>query len=55
MPSRRKDTHRLMSRVGYGFNQWPVESFVIEKLYVYLFMVKQTHVLHEKIFSPFMI
>ena len=41
LPSRRKDTHRLMSRVDYGFNQWSVVSFVIKKLYVYLFMVKQ--------------
>ena len=38
---RRKDAHRLMSRVDYGFNQWLVVSFVIKKLYVYLFMVKQ--------------
>ena len=44
-----------MSRVDYGFNQWPVEGFVIEKLYVYLFMVRHTHVLHEKIFSALMI
>ena len=41
LPSRRKDTHRLTSRVDYGFNQWSVVSFVIKKLYVYLFMVKQ--------------
>ena len=41
LPSRRKDTHRLMSRVDYGFNQWSVVSFVIRKLYVYLFTVKQ--------------
>ena len=41
LPSRRKDTHRLMSRVDYGFNQWSVVSFVIKNLYVYLFMVKQ--------------
>ena len=39
--SRRKDTHQLMSRVDYGFNQWSVVSFVIRKLYVYLFTVKQ--------------
>ena len=39
--SRRKDTHRLMSRVDYGFNHWSVVSFVIKKLYVYLFMKKQ--------------
>ena len=47
-----------MSRFDYGFNQWPVVSFVIKKLYVKLFMVKQyifsyTHVLHANIFSPF--
>ena len=30
-----------MSRVDYGFNQWSVVRFVIKKLYVYLFMVKQ--------------
>ena len=41
LPGRRKDTHQLMSRVDYGFNQWSVVSFVIKKLYVYLFMVKQ--------------
>ena len=41
LPSQRKDTHRLISRVDYGFNQWRVVSFVIKKLYVYLFMVKQ--------------
>ena len=41
LPSRRKDTHQLMSRVDYGFNQCSVVSFVIKKLYVYLFMVKQ--------------
>ena len=60
MSSRRKDTNRLMSRVDYGFSQWSVVSFVIKKLFVYLFMVKQyifsyTHVLHANIFSPFMI
>ena len=31
LPSRRKDTHQLMSRVDYGFNQWSVVSFVIKK------------------------
>ena len=41
LPSRRKDTHRLMSRVDYGFNQWSVVRFVIKKFCVYLFMVKQ--------------
>ena len=41
LPSRRKDTHRLMSRVDYGFNQWPVVRLVIKKLHMYLFMVKQ--------------
>ena len=41
LPSRRKDTHQLMSRVDYIFNQCSVVSFVIKKLYVYLFMVKQ--------------
>ena len=44
LPSRRKDTHKLMSRVDYGFNQCSVVSFVVKKVYVYLFMVKQcTH------------
>ena len=41
LSGRRKDAHWLMSRVDYGFNQWLVVSFVIKKLYVYLFMVKQ--------------
>ena len=41
MPRRRKDTHRLMTRPDCGLNQWSVVSFVIKKLYVYLFMVKQ--------------
>ena len=41
LPSPRKDTHRLMSRVGYSFDQWAVVSFVIKKLYVYIFLVKQ--------------
>ena len=41
LPSWRKDTHRLMSRVDYGFNQWPVVRLVIKKLHMYLFMVKQ--------------
>ena len=39
LPSRKKDIHRLMSRVDYGFNQWSVVSFAMKKLYVYLFMV----------------
>ena len=30
-----------MSRLDYDFNQWSVLSFVIKKLYVYLFMAKQ--------------
>ena len=60
MPSRRKDTHRLMSRIDYGFNQWLVVSFVNKKLYVYLSMVKlyifsNTRVFHASIFSPFMV
>ena len=60
MPIRRKDTHRPMSRIDYGFNQWLVVSFVKKKLYVYLSMVKlytfsKTRVLHASIFSPFMI
>ena len=60
LPSRRKDTRRLMPRVDYGFNQWSVVIFVIKKLYVYLFMVKQyifsyIRVFHANIFSPFMI
>ena len=36
-----KITPRLVSRVGYGFDQWSVVSFVIKKLFVYLFIVKQ--------------
>ena len=60
LPSRRKDTHRLMSSADYGFNQWSVASFLIKKLYVYLYMLKlyvfsYTHVFHANIFSPFMI
>ena len=55
-----KHTHRLMSSVDYGFNQWSVASFLIKQLYVYIFMMKlyifsYTHVLHANIFSPFMI
>ena len=42
LPSRRKDTHPLMSRVDYGFNQSSVVRSVIMKLYGYLFMVKQS-------------
>ena len=38
LPSGRKNTHRLASRVDYSFNQWSVVSFVIKK---YIFMVKQ--------------
>ena len=30
-----------MSKLDFGFNQWSVVSFVVKKLYVYLFMVKQ--------------
>ena len=41
LPSLRKDTYQLMSRIDYGFNQRPVVSFVLKKLYVYLFTVKQ--------------
>ena len=41
LPSRRKDTNRLMSRVVSGFNQWSVVSRFIKKLYMCLFMVKQ--------------
>ena len=41
LPSRRKDTNRLMSRVVSGFNQWSVVSCFIKKLYMCLFMVKQ--------------
>ena len=39
LSSERKDTHWLMSRIDYGFNQWSVVSFAIKKLYLYLFMV----------------
>ena len=53
-------TPRLMSTVDYGFDQWSVVYFVVNKLCVYLIMVKQyifsyTEVLHANIFSPFMI
>ena len=41
LPSRRKDTNRLMSRVVSGFNQWSVVSRLIKKLYMCLFTVKQ--------------
>ena len=34
-------THRLRSRVDYGFNQWSDVNFVIKNLYLCLFMVKQ--------------
>ena len=37
LPSRRKDTHQLMSRVEYGFNQCSVVSFVIRKLCVLIY------------------
>ena len=60
LPSQRNDTHRLMSRVDYGFNQWSVVSFVIKKLCVliygetvYIFIY--THILHANIFSPILI
>ena len=42
LPGRGKDTHRLMSRVDYGFNQWLVVSFVMKKFYVYLFTDGET-------------
>ena len=38
-------TPRLVSMVDYGFDQWSVVSFVIKKLFVYLFMVKQWSIL----------
>ena len=34
-------TPRLVSKIDYGFDQWSVVSFVIKKLFVYLFMVKE--------------
>ena len=34
-------TSRLVSKIDYGFYQWSVVSFVIKKVFVYLFMVKQ--------------
>ena len=58
--SKNRYTPRLMSTVDYGFDQWSVVCFVVNKLCVYLIMVKQhifsyTEVLHANIFSPFMI
>ena len=34
-------TPSLVSKIDYGFDQWSVVSFVIKKLFVYLFMVKE--------------
>ena len=34
--SKKRCTWRLVSRVDFGFDQWPVVSFVIKKLFVYL-------------------
>ena len=34
-------TPRLVSKTDYRFGQWSVVSFVIKKLFVYLFMVKE--------------
>ena len=31
--------------VDYGFDQWSVVSFIIKKLFVFLFMVKQWSIL----------
>ena len=31
----------MVSKFDYGFDQWSVVSFVIKKLFVYLFMVKE--------------
>ena len=31
----------MVSKIDYGFAQWSVVSFVIKKLFVYLFMVKE--------------
>ena len=39
--SKEKYTPRLVSRIDYGFDQKSVVSFVIKKLFVYQFMVKQ--------------
>ena len=39
--SKKRYLPRLVSRADYGFDQWSVVSFVIKKLFVYLFMVKQ--------------
>ena len=36
-----RSTLRLVSKIDYGFDQWWVVSFVIKKLFVYLFMVKE--------------
>ena len=38
--SKKRYTLRLVSRVDYDFDQWSLVSFVIKKVYVYLFMVK---------------
>ena len=32
--------NRLVSSIDYGFDQWSAVSFVVKKLFVYLFMVK---------------
>ena len=42
--SRRKDTHRLISKVVCGFNQWSVVSFVIKKLCVYYLWWKSVYI-----------
>ena len=34
-------THRLISKIDYSSDQWSVVSFVIKKLFLYLFMVKE--------------
>ena len=34
-------TPRLVFMIDYGFDQWSVVNFLIKKLFVYLFMVKQ--------------
>ena len=31
----------MVPKIDYGFAQWSVVSFVIKKLFVYLFMVKE--------------
>ena len=56
LPSRRKDTHRLMSRVDYGFNLWSIVLLSRNFMCIYLWWNSiYLVILHANIFSPFMI